>query len=149
MSSRLSPEFIVALGEIKSERVYSKGTTLFTAGVRADGVYLLESGEVSMFLRRPKVERRLVRLENEPGAILGLSEAISGEPFQTTAEASQTTTAAFVSRAQLLDLLNERSDLCQGLLVTLSNDLQSLYHKYRGAIGKPGRPPRVEQRQLT
>jgi CRP-like cAMP-binding protein len=59
-----------------------------------------------------------------------------------TAEALVPTTVAFIPRDTLLDFLREHPDFSMEVLRFLSEELHSLYHKFRGISSHPGRPRR-------
>lgn len=139
LPARLSPDIWEALHGIKFVRVYTKGAVLFDHGSAADGVYLVESGQVRVLL--PIAQSRLQLLELAgPGAILGLSESMSGERYRVTAEAGDHTTVAFISREDFLEFLRQHSDFCMQVVRLLSEDLHGLYHKFRSISAHPGRP---------
>ena len=63
---------------MRSAQWFPKGATLFQQGSRAEGVYLVESGEVSMLLSTNRSQRQLVEVAGS-GTILGLSESMTAE----------------------------------------------------------------------
>ena len=137
----LSPDLWQALHSILAMRVYPNGATLFQQGTAVNGVYLIESGQVRVLL--PTVHSRLQLLElASPGAILGLSETMSGVSFRVTAEAADCTTVAFIERENFLAFLRDHGDFCMQIVRLLSEDLHLLYHKFRNITAHPGRPRR-------
>jgi CRP-like cAMP-binding protein len=144
---RLSADLLRALHGIKSVRLFPKGGTLFQQGSAVTGLYLVESGEVRVLVSAGSSQRQLLEVVG-PGTVLGLSESMSGGKYRVTAEAGEPTTAAFIPRAELLELLREHAEYGMQVVRLLSEDLQSLYHKFRSITAHPGRPrqrPRDEQ----
>jgi len=137
--SKLSPDLLQALHGIKSVRLFPKGTTLFQEGSAATGVYLVESGEVRVLLPTGQSQKQLLQVVG-PGAMLGLSESVTGEQYRITAEAGEQTTAAFIPREEFLEFLREHCDFCMQVVRLLSEDLHGLYHKFRSISAHPGRP---------
>lgn len=138
---KLSPDLWEALRGIKSVRIYPKGETLFQQGAAVSGVFVVESGQVRVLL--PTAQSRPQLLETAgPGAILGLSESMSGEPYRVTAEAGDDTTVAFIPRESFVEFLREHCDFCMQVVRLLSEDLHGLYHKFRSISAHPGRPKR-------
>jgi CRP-like cAMP-binding protein len=137
--SKLSPDLLQALHGIKSVRLFPKGTTLFQQGSVATGVYLVESGEVRVLLPTGQSEKQLLQVVG-PGAMLGLSESMTGEEYRITAEAGDQTVAAFVPREDFLEFLREHCDFCMQVVRLLSEDLHGLYYKFRSISAHPGRP---------
>src|SRR5215467_5065402 len=110
-------------------RTYAKGAKLFQHGMPVDGVYIIESGQVRVLL--PTMQRRLQLLETAgPGAILGLSETMSGDHYRVMVEACEPTTATFIPRENLMEFLRQHCDLCLQLVRLLSDDLHALYRKF-------------------
>ncbi len=136
---KLSPDLLQALHGIKSVRLFSEGATLFRQGSAATGVYVVESGEVRVLLETGQSQKQLLEVAG-PGTILGLSESMTGEEYQITAEADDEATAAFIPREQFLKFLREHCDFCMQVVRLLSEDLHGLYQKFRSISAHPGRP---------
>ena len=137
--SKLSPDLLQTLHGIKSVRLFPKGTTLFQEGTVATGVYLVESGEVRVLLPTGQSQKQLLQVVG-PGAMLGLSECVTGVEYRITAEAGDQTTAAFIPREEFLEFLREHCDFCMQVVRLLSENLHGLYHKFRSISAHPGRP---------
>lgn len=136
---KLSPELLEALRGIKTIRRYAKGALLFQQGSAVTGVYLVESGEVRILLPTGPRQQQLLEVAG-PGALLGLSESMTGEDYRVTAEAGDQTSAAFIPRQNFLEFLRTHGDFCVQVLRLLSDDLHGLYHKFRSICAHPGRP---------
>lgn len=136
---KLNPDLLRALQGIKSVRQFSKGATLFQQGSAVLGVYLVETGEVRVLLPTGPREKQLLEVVG-PGSMLGLSESMTGETYQVTAEAGAQTTAAFLPREEFLKFLREHGDFCMQVVRLLSEDLHGLYYKFRNISAHPGRP---------
>jgi CRP/FNR family transcriptional regulator len=124
---------------MRSAQAFAKGATLFQQGSTARGVYLVESGEVRILLPTGQQQKQLLEVVG-PGSILGLSESMSGASYRITAEAGDETTAAFISREEFLEFLREHNDFSMQVVRLLSEELHSLYHKFRSISAHPGRP---------
>lgn len=141
LSTKLSPDLWEALHGIKSVRIYPKGETLFEQGTDVSGVFVVQSGQVRVLLPTGQGRPQLLDTAG-PGAILGLSESMSGERYRVTAEAGDHTTVAFIPREGFLEFLREHCDFCMQVVRLLSEDLHGLYHKFRSISAHPGRPKR-------
>ncbi len=139
MHGMLSPELLQALHGIKTVRLFAKGATLFEEGSAVRGVYLVESGEVRLLLPKGQSQEQLLEVAG-PGAMLGLSESMTGEKYRATAEAGEQTTAGFIPREAFLEFLREHADFCMEVVQRLSEDLHALYDKFRSISAHPGRP---------
>jgi CRP-like cAMP-binding protein len=139
MPGRVSPDLLQALRRIKSVQLFPKGATLFQQGSAVAGVYVVESGEVRVLLPSGQRQKQLLEVVG-PGAMLGLSESMTGEKYRITAEAGERTTVAFIPREEFLEFLRDHGDFCMQVVRLLSEDLHGLYHKFRSISAHPGRP---------
>jgi CRP/FNR family transcriptional regulator, cyclic AMP receptor protein len=136
---KLSPDLWQALHGIKKVCVYPKGARLFQQGTAVSGVYVVESGEVRVLLPTSQSRPQLLGVAG-PGAILGLSETMTGGDYRVTAEAGDHTTVAFIPRESFVDFLRDHCEFCMQIVRLLSEDLHGLYHKFRSISAHPGRP---------
>lgn len=141
VGSRLSQELEQALRRNTTLQEFSKGTVLFEQGTPAAGIYLIEKGAVGVILPAEGEQTQLLEIVG-PGAILGLSETMSGELYRSTALAEEPTTAAFIARKPFRDLLDARQEFCMQIVRLLSENLHALYHKFRTVSAHAGRPRR-------
>lgn len=140
-TGKLSPDLYQALHGIKSVKVYSKGATLFRRGMPVNGVYVVDSGRVRILLPTLQSRPQLLEIAG-PGTILGLSETMSGDDYRVTAQADDHVTASFIPRDGFLEFLRLNCDYCMQIVRLLSEDLHSLYHRFRSISARPGRPRR-------
>jgi CRP-like cAMP-binding protein len=138
---RLSPEFEEALRPLLSARVFPKGATLYHCGMPAEGVYLLDTGSVRLLLPLPESQTQLLEVAGE-GAILGLSETLSGDDYRVSVEANEPVTASFIPRRDFLEFLDSHHEFCMQVVRLLSDSLHALYHRFRSVTAHPGRPRR-------
>lgn len=141
MRARLSPELEQALRPIMTLREFPKGTTLYRHGAAASGLYLVEEGAVRVLLPTSDSQSQLLEVAGA-GAILGLSESLSGGNYRVTAQADEPTTAVFIARKDFVQLLDGRHELCMQVVRLLSESLHGLYHRFRSVSAHPGRPRR-------
>ena len=107
----------------------------------ATGIYLVEAGTVRVLLPASDQQRQLLEVAH-PGAILGLSESLSGESYRVTVEAEERTTAAFVARKGFVELLEGNQEFCMQVMRLMAENLHGLYHLFRSVSAHPGRPRR-------
>ncbi len=135
----LSPDLEEALCQIMTSRTFAKGTVLFRHGTPSSGIYFVDAGEVRVFLPTSQNQNQLLEIVG-PGAILGMSESMAGESYRVTAEADTQTTASFIDREKFVEFLSANHECCMQVVRLLSENLHSLYHKFRGISAHPGRP---------
>ena len=139
--ARLSQEFEQALRPLMTQRIFHKGVTLYRYGMVAEGLYVIESGSVRVLLPVSDNQTQLLEVAGE-GAILGLSEALSGEKYRVSVEAYEQTRVSFVARKDFVNLLNGNHEFSMQVVRMLSDSLHGLYHRFRSVSAHPGRPRR-------
>ena len=129
-ANRHSLDLWEQLRALKSARTYPAGALPFEYGQPVAGIYLVETGEVRLSMPRQAGRDRLFEVVG-PGCVLGLSEALSGEPYKLTAQAVVESELSFVDRDTLLHYLRNHPELCMHIVRQLSEDLHGLYYRYR------------------
>lgn len=81
--------------EMKFKVGYPKGAILFVEGQQPQGVFCLCKGEAKLSINSSEGKRLIIRLAGA-GEILGLMAALSGSPYEVTAETVYPCEAAFV-----------------------------------------------------
>ncbi len=112
---------LAKLDEMKTSRSYSRSSTIFMEGQPAKGVYLLCSGRVKLSTYSEQGRAIILRIA-EPGELLGLSSAISGRPYEKTAEASDASNASFIKRKDFLGFLQSHHEAALQALRQLSSN---------------------------
>ena len=138
-TGRLSAELIQALDPIKEVLLFSQRTTLFREGSPVPGLYLVESGEVRILLSAGAQRKQLLEVVG-PGALLGLSESLSGGKYAVTAEVGEQTAVSFITKDRFRELMLGHGEYCMQIVRLLSEDLHGVYSKFRGIGAHPGRP---------
>jgi len=125
----------------KPAQEYGKGEVLFAEGESAQGVFVLCKGRVKVLLCTGQGESVILKIA-EPGELLGLSAAVSGKPYGTTAETTESCQAHFVPREAFLQLIRGKPELCLWVARQLSancdgarNELR-LLHLSHSAAGR-------------
>jgi CRP/FNR family transcriptional regulator len=95
-----------AFNAAKFTSSYPADAVLFVEGQVPRGVYMLCKGRVKLTMSSSDGRTLIVRI-CEPGEVLGMQAALSGEPYELTAEALQPCQVNFVRREDFLRLLRE------------------------------------------
>jgi CRP/FNR family transcriptional regulator, cyclic AMP receptor protein len=98
-----------ALDAVKFTAAYPRGALLFVEGQPARGVYVLCSGRVKLSATSRDARVIITRIVRA-GEILGLCAALSGGPYEVTAETLEPSQVNFVRRADFLRLLASHSE---------------------------------------
>ena len=114
--------------QIKITRAYPKGTMLFVEGQPSKGVYMLCQGRVK--LSTCSKEGKVIILEIAvPGDVLGLSAAVNGIDYETTAEVLELCQVNFVTTTDLLRFLKNNAEACLNAARQLSRNYQTAYRQ--------------------
>jgi signal transduction histidine kinase len=126
-------EELRALHQAGEARSFRAGEIVFSAGDPGDGFYLVESGQVQISAMVGNNESRVLATIGA-GDFFGEMAVLDDAPRSATARAECDTTATFLSRAELLDLLDRRPRLALNLIREFSRRMRALNRKYLDEI---------------
>jgi len=128
--SSFATDLWASLEAISVVRRYESGTLLFEQGESASGIYLIQKGQVRLWI--PEGSGPIILATSvASGTMLALSEAISEGTHKLSAMALAQTEAGFVPRETLMGYLREHHKICLQVVRTLSEDLHGLYHSFQ------------------
>ena len=129
-----------ALDSVKATIVCPRNTVLFREGQPARGVFVLCEGRAKLSVCSESGKRLTLHVAI-PGEVLGLSAALSGGPYEVTAELLDDARVAMVKRKELLSFLREHREACLHVVDLLSQDLHIAYERVRSVgLGRTRRP---------
>lgn len=102
----IPPVALAALSPLQTTRICAKGQELFLEGQAPQGIYILYSGRVELFVTDAH-GRQVVLGRALPGDILGLSAVLLGKFYEETAVAGTTCQTEFVESADFLRFLDQ------------------------------------------
>lgn len=120
----------------------AKGAVLFRQGDPARGIYVVESGKISLTMTED--DRRIRYRTVGAGYILGLPATICDQPYSLTAEVVEDVTLRFVDQATVVDFLRGRSDLCLRVVEILGHELTDM-RKAKALASAPKLPHKFEK----
>jgi CRP/FNR family transcriptional regulator, cyclic AMP receptor protein len=123
---RFSPTVLRSLDAASYHSVMPPGALLFVEGQSPRGIYILCSGKAKLSTTS-KEGKVLILKQAEAGEVLGLSAAISGTNYEMTAETTSPCQVNFVSRQELMTLLQSESEVGVHAAKTLSREFQGAY----------------------
>lgn len=123
---RFSPTVLRSLDGASYHSVLPPGALLFVEGQSPRGVYVLCSGKVKLSTTS-KEGKVLILKQAEAGEVLGLSAAISGSSYEMTAETTTPCQVNFISRQDLMTLLQNQSEVGVRAAQALSREFQGAY----------------------
>jgi CRP/FNR family transcriptional regulator len=108
--SHICSEVVARLAEFAVPGRYPRNAILFVEGQPSRGVFILYTGQVKLYTSSACGKNFILGFAN-PGEILGLAGAMSGQPHEACAEAIQPTQASFVERKHLIQLIEHHYEL--------------------------------------
>ncbi len=138
----LPADALEAFNRIKTVNPHLRGSVLFREATPARGIFLLCEGKARLSVCSESGKRLTLRIAG-PGEVLGLSAALSGTPYEVTAETLEDSQVAFVKRKDLLQFLHDYREACLQVVHLLSEDLHVAYDRVRAVGLGRTRHPRV------
>jgi CRP/FNR family transcriptional regulator len=114
----------------KTTKSYPRGTVLFAEGQQSRGVYLLSEGRAKISIGSPEGKTLVLRIA-QPGDLLGLNAALIGDPYTATAETIDRCRVDFITRQDLLKLLERDKKACLSIAHTLGLTLSRVIEHSR------------------
>jgi CRP/FNR family cyclic AMP-dependent transcriptional regulator len=122
-----------ALNQVSHKSTLPAGAILFVEGQSPRGVFIVCSGKVN--LSTTSREGKILILKTAgPGEILGLSAAISGAGYETTAETATPCQLNFVDSQHMIELMHVHPEIGVQTAQFLSRDFQSAYRDIRDLV---------------
>jgi CRP-like cAMP-binding protein len=112
------------------------GALLFNQGDAVTGVYILSKGRARLTLRSIDGKIYLEEIVGR-GGLLGLPAAISGTPYSLTAEVLSDSELAFLSREELVRLMQSDVSLSLKLVELLSQEVRAMRDVIAGPASAP------------
>ncbi len=124
----LNPPALKRLDQVKFTTGYPQGALLFVEGDSPRGVFILCRGRAKLSVTSSEGKTLILRICN-PGEVLGLNAAVSGKPYQATAETLENCQISFIKREDFLRFL-------QGDKAASIRAAQQLSNNYQAALGQ-------------
>jgi CRP/FNR family transcriptional regulator len=120
----LSPQSLADLDAISTHTVLPIGYILFTEGQASRSVSVICAGQVKL-TRSSRDGRTLLVKIARPGAVLGLSAALSKMPYEVTAQAIERTQLATFEQQDFLNFIQHHAEASLHAAESLSNEYRS------------------------
>ena len=109
---------------------YPDGSTLFSEGEPARGIFIVRSGRVKLFLRSGDGRTLILRMAIA-GDVLGLPGTLSGRQYEVTAETLGPCQLAIIKREPFLRMMNSYKEISIGVAHQLTKIYSSACHEVR------------------
>jgi CRP/FNR family cyclic AMP-dependent transcriptional regulator len=107
---------------VSTRSTHQRGKVLFVEGQPPLGVYFLCAGRAKISVSSAEGKSLIMRIAH-PGEWLGLSCALSGDPHDTRAETLEPCQIDFVSRKDLLKLMEKQTRVSVGIAEALAHEV--------------------------
>lgn len=128
-----------ALRNIATVQQFSAGTSLFTQGEHAKGIFLIESGSVVLMLCHHRTGKALFERTMRKGSLLGLPATMSDSPYSLSAKAVSEVRVSFVFRHELFTEMARNMTLTTEVLKVLSHEVHDIRDMIRISASKSTR----------
>lgn len=125
-----------SLSQVSHRSTLPAGAILFVEGQSPRGMFILCSGKVNLSTTSREGKILIVKTA-DAGEALGLSAAISGASYETTAETATPCQLNFVERKHFLELMQAHSEVGLHTAQCLSRDFQSAYRDIHDLVLSP------------
>ena len=120
--SALPPPDLQPIASIADEHAYVDGDTIVEQGEAGDAMHIIVSGEVSVVVREPSGEERVVAVRRS-GDVVGEMAVITNEPRIASLIARGDVRVLSIVRPQFESILRERPETAIGVIRVLSQRL--------------------------
>jgi len=123
---QFSQSALDSLTNVSHKSVLPAGAILFVEGQTPRGVFIICSGKVNLSTTSREGKILILKTANA-GEALGLSAAVSGVSYETTAETATPCHVGFVDRRHFVELMQNHPEIGLQTAQCLSRDYQSAY----------------------
>ena len=117
---QLSAAALKDFNAVKAPATYPAGAVLFLEKQDPRGVVVLCAGQVKLSISSSAGKTLILRIA-KPGEILGLMAAMSGSPYEVTAETIHPCQVAYVRREDFLRFVSKHPEAYQGVVKQLTS----------------------------
>jgi signal transduction histidine kinase len=111
------------------ELTFAANQLIFNQGEPGDGIYFIKEGRVQISTTVPTGESKVLSMI-EAGDLFGEMAVLDSDPRSATAMADQPTTVYFISRPELIQLLDRMPRLAAALVREISRRLRTFNDQY-------------------
>lgn len=110
--------------------LHGRGKVLFAEGEHARGVYILRTGRATVSISSSEGRLVILRMA-QPGDVLGLNSVVRNSSYDATVKTLEPCRTDFISRSELIELMEKSEAGTHTILKILSDDLTALTERAR------------------
>ncbi len=122
----LQTEDIKSFVEVAKPKSFSKGKSLFLAQGLSEGLHIVTSGKVKIFVISPKSGRELILTVEKPFQTVAELPSFDGGRYPANAEAMEATEALFIEQSRLEHLLTTKPSITLHFIHLFGRRLRTL-----------------------
>lgn len=119
------------IGNLNS--LHRRGTVLFAEGEQSRGVYVLRSGRAKVSISSSEGRVVMLRIA-EAGDVMGLNPVLRNLPYDTTVKTLEPCRTDFISRAELMEIIQQSEAGAQMIMSALSRELATVTHRAKSLL---------------
>jgi CRP/FNR family cyclic AMP-dependent transcriptional regulator len=127
---QLSNSALHDLDSVKYTSSYPQGTVLFMEKQAARGIYIICDGQIKLSISSSEGKTLIMRIA-KAGEVLGLTSALSGVPYEVTAEVLRPCQVTFMRREDFLHFLAQHPDVYRAVLAQIGAQYQTACEQIR------------------
>jgi CRP/FNR family transcriptional regulator len=131
--SHLSAEELRELEEMEYDSNYPPNAVLFMEKDLPRGIFILREGRIKLSICSSDGKKLILRVA-DAGELLDMTAAISGMPYEMTAETLHSCKVSFIRREDFLRFLVAHPDVYQSVARELSRNYQRACEKLRSVV---------------
>ena len=113
--------------------LHGRGKVLFAEGEPVRGVYILRTGRAAVSMSSSEGRVVILRMA-QAGDVLGLSSALRNLHYETTVKTLEACRTDFISRVELMELIDKSDTATNAVLKLLSRELTELTDRTRSLV---------------
>lgn len=117
----MSDEQLAEIALVAERKRYMPGELLFNEGAMGDALFIIESGEVDLTVKKGEDELKLATLP--AGAVMGEMTLINIETRSATAKAASESSAIILRNSALSQIFNQNRELFIVILINITRIL--------------------------
>ncbi|HET8783569.1 MAG TPA: Crp/Fnr family transcriptional regulator [Pyrinomonadaceae bacterium] len=122
-----------ALNIRKLDSLHGRGSVLFSEGESARGIYILRTGRATVSISSSEGRVVILRMAHA-GDVLGLNAVLRNCAYEATVKTLEPARVNFISRAELLELLDNSDAGALSVIKLLSRELSQLTDRARSLL---------------
>lgn len=113
--------------------LHARGKILFAEGELARGVFILRTGRATVSISSSEGRVVILRIA-QPGDVLGLNAVLRSASYNTTVKTIESCHTDFISRAELVELMQKNQTASQAISQILSREVAELTERARSLL---------------